>query len=112
VVKPGPITLDLLALPIPNEALGTSVTMPVGSTVNVHLIGHWGPPTPDAVANGLFAERHRATSGVVRLAEAASLINEMVYSYTITGTGGYVYDFKFLDWSPWSNGYTIGFDIL
>jgi hypothetical protein len=44
--------------------------------------------------------------------ETASLVNEMVYSYTITGTGGYVYDFKFLDWSPWANGYTIGFEIV
>jgi hypothetical protein len=111
VVKPGPISLDLQALPIPTEALGTGVTLPVGSSVNVQLIGNWAPPTPDTVVNDLFARGHRATSGVVTLVGTGHVFGETVYSYSITGKGGYAYEFKYLDPSPFSNGYTIGFDI-
>lgn len=110
VVKPGPITLDLQALPIPNEAIGTGVTMPLGSTVNVHLIGNWAAPNPDPTINGLFAKDGLKTAGVVSLAGVGYTFNEAVYSYSVIGKGGYALDFKYLDGSPFANGYTIGFD--
>ncbi len=111
VVKPGPITLDLQALPIPNEAIGTGVTMPMGSTVNVHLIGSWAAPTPDSTINSLFAKDGLKTTGVVSLIGVGHTFNEAVYSYSVIGQGGYALDFKYLDGSPFANGYTIGFDI-
>jgi hypothetical protein len=111
VVKPGPITLDLQALPIPNEALGTGVTMPLGSTVNLHLIGNWAAPTPNTTVNGLFLKDGLKTTGVVSLTGVGHTFNETVYSYSVVGKGGCAFDFKYLDRSPFSNGYTIGFDI-
>jgi hypothetical protein len=111
VVKPGPITLDLQALPIPNEAIGTGVTMPPGSTVNVHLIGNWAAPTPDRTINALFAKDGLKTTGVASLIGVGHTFNETVYSYSVVGKGGYALEFKYLDGSPFSNGYTIGFDI-
>jgi hypothetical protein len=111
VVTPGPITLDLIALPIPNEAFGTSVTMPLGSTVNIHLIGDWGTPQPDSIVNSSLATQHIRTSGVVAQVGFGGTFDESAYSYSITGHGAYAYDFANLDGNPYANGYTIGFDI-
>jgi hypothetical protein len=111
VVKPGPITLDMIAVPIPNESFGTSVTMPLGSTVNVHLIGSWGPPKPDSVVNSSLAKQHIATSGVVTQVGTGGTFDETAYSYSITGHGAYAYDFTNLEGYPYGFGYTIGFDI-
>lgn len=112
VVKAGTgISLDLQARPIPNEDLGTSVTMPVGSMVNVHLIGNWAAPVPDAIDIKLFGEDHLSTSGVITEVAAVHVLDESIYSYAITGKGGYAYDFAYLDPSIYAQGYTIGFDI-
>lgn len=110
-VESGPITLDLQAIPIINEALSTGVTAPIGATVNVHLIGNWGPPEPVTVDLQLFGEAHMSTSGVVAQVATAHVLSETIYSYLITGKGGYAYEFKHLDPSIYADGYTIGFDI-
>lgn len=111
VVKQGPIKLDMIAVPIPNESFGTSVTMPVGSTVNVHLIGDWGPPKPDSIVNGSLAKQHIATSGVVAQVGTGGTFDEAAYSFSITGHGAYGYDFDNLDGYLYGFGYSIGFDI-
>jgi len=111
VVKQGPIKLDLIALPIPNESFGTSVTMPVGSTVNVHLIGDWGPPLPDKILNDSLAKQHISTKGVVAWVGTGGTFDEASYGYLVTGHGAYAYDFANLDGDLFANGYTLGFDI-
>jgi hypothetical protein len=111
VVKQAPIALDLIALPIPNEAFGTSVTMPLGSTVNVHLIGDWGTPQPNSIVNSSLVTQHIRTSGVVAQVGFGRTFDETAYSYSITGNGAYAYDFAYLDGDPYADGFTIGFDI-
>ena len=111
VVKPGPITLDLQAQPIITEDMGTTVSMPVGSTVNVHFIGDWGSPTPDSAANSLYFEDGIKAWGVVKIAGSTKAFDETVYSFSILGKGGFSYHFQYLDRAPFSNGYTIDFDI-
>lgn len=107
-----PITLDMPAMPIINEAISTLVTVPVGSIVNVHLIGNWGPPKPDDDALKLFRDdQHMPTSGVVTLLGVSYAPSETIYSYRITGHGGYQYDFAYLDPSPYADTYAITFDI-
>ena len=107
-----PITLDMPAIPIINEALSTLVTAPLGAIVNVHLIGNWGPPKPNEDVLKLFREdQHMSTSGVISLVAVSSILSETIYSYRITGRGGYEYDFAYLDPSPFARGYEITFDI-
>jgi hypothetical protein len=110
-VRNGPVTLDLQAVPIINEAISTAVTAPIGATVNVHLIGNWGPPQPVPDLLKLFVDDHLATSGVVAQVATARVLNESIYSYSITGKGGYALRFKHLDPSVYADSYTIGFDI-
>ncbi len=105
------VRLDVPAIPIINESLSTSVTAPVGSTVVVHLTGNWAAPTVDQVDIELFKEEHLATTGVVQLLSTERAANESIYTYAITGKGGYAYEFKYLDPSPFAGAYTIGFDI-
>ena len=107
-----PVTLDLPAVPIVNEALSTLVTLPLGAVVNVHLIGAWGPPRPNEEILKLFRDdQHMSTSGVVTLIAVSSIVDETIYSYRITGKGGYQFDFAYLDPSPFASGYEIAFDI-
>ena len=110
-VRSGPIVLDLPAVPIINEALSTGVTAPIGSTVNVHSIGNWGPPQPQTTDLQLFKENGMSTSGVVSLVQTAHAMNESIYSYGITGKGGYSYQFEYRDPSAFAAYYTIAFDI-
>jgi len=105
------IMLDMPAVPIINEALSTLVTAPVGAIVNVHLIGNWGQPKPNETVLKLFREEHMSTTGVVTLVAVSSILNETIYSYRISGKGGYQYDFDYLDPSPFASGYEIAFDI-
>jgi hypothetical protein len=110
-VRDGPVVIDMQAVPIVAESFSTVVTAPVGATVDVHLTGDWGPPKTDPSLLKLFGEQHMPTSGVVALVATSYALNETIYSYMITGLGGYGVAFEYREPSTFGDKYEIDFDI-